>query len=923
MLKSANDHKQYRLISLSNGLTALLVSDATSELASAALAVNVGHFNDPIESQGLAHLLEHMLFLGTAKYPDDSEYQSFIRGHGGQNNAWTSSEFTNFFFSIENSYFEPALSRFCEFFISPTLSGQSIAKEISAVDSEFRLKLKDENRRVLAAIKETVNPAHPFRKFSVGNEQTLLNDHHVLESKLKQFYREQYCASKMKLVLCSNESLDQLEIAAKTHFEAIENRNLAAEFPDVDFTLAEQKNLKISIIPDKDVKRLSLNFAMPVEDSWYRSKPLSYIAYLLGHEGRGSLLSQLKSLGFVNSLSAGTGISGYNYKDFSISIGLTDLGYNHKDDIIALVFHYVELIKHQGIDCWRYTEKHSMISAAFEFQEQVRAIDLVSHLVINMFKYQDDDIIFGDYAMESFEPVTIGGCLDLISPDNLRLVIIAPNLTTNKVAPWYETAFSVAPISAQDHERWLALQSNHTMSLPEPNPFIVERLAYSPCRDCDPIPKILLKHQGLRLWHYQNDEFKVPKGHIYTAIDSDFAGQTPRLVALCHLYIEMLHDDLAEMTYPAEIAGMHYEIYPHQAGLTMHVSGYTPKLFLFFEMLITQIRQRNFTSIRFEEIKYQLNRTWQNSSRAKPINLLFQGLGSLLQPKQYPSEQLRAELASITLEELHQFITQLFQQVHLECYVQGDWNEKDVLLFGNSVHQQISAIATPIDEVKRQLIDINNRGTLIREFNSDSSDSAVIIYMQSSMADSYKVALFSLLNYFVAPQFFAEIRTNQQLGYLCGASYMPVNRHPGLMFYIQSPVASPSALVDAIDLFLSEFVEYLAALTDQQWQQGVAGLLTQIEAPDTSSHSRAHRHWLSIGNRDYQFNHRQKIAEQVQHINQIDLSNFVRKKLTSPVKDRLILCCYGNEIEDKQRLTQGHPIRELPLFKRQSMKFTL
>ncbi len=64
MYVSPNDNKHYRYITLPNALRVLLINDPQAHRSAAALSVNVGHFHDPVDRQGLAHFLEHMLFFG-------------------------------------------------------------------------------------------------------------------------------------------------------------------------------------------------------------------------------------------------------------------------------------------------------------------------------------------------------------------------------------------------------------------------------------------------------------------------------------------------------------------------------------------------------------------------------------------------------------------------------------------------------------------------------------------------------------------------------------------------------------------------------------------------------------------------------------------------------------------------------------------
>ena len=83
------------------------------------MVVGSGNLNDPVEVNGLAHFCEHMLFLGTEKYPEENYYSKKIASGGGQKNAATSEDYTQFYFDIKNEKFEEALDPFSQFFKTP------------------------------------------------------------------------------------------------------------------------------------------------------------------------------------------------------------------------------------------------------------------------------------------------------------------------------------------------------------------------------------------------------------------------------------------------------------------------------------------------------------------------------------------------------------------------------------------------------------------------------------------------------------------------------------------------------------------------------------------------------------------------------------------------------------------------------------
>ena len=171
--KSPADDKMYRALTLANGLRVLLVSDQKADTAAAALNVRVGHFSDPDSLPGLAHLCEHLLFLGTQKFPREGELETFLGRNGGRSNAFTANEETCFHFTVNAGALQGALDIFAQFFIAPLFSASCFERELSAVNSEHDKNLNTDSWRIGQALKLRYNQRHPLAKFGTGNIETL------------------------------------------------------------------------------------------------------------------------------------------------------------------------------------------------------------------------------------------------------------------------------------------------------------------------------------------------------------------------------------------------------------------------------------------------------------------------------------------------------------------------------------------------------------------------------------------------------------------------------------------------------------------------------------------------------------------------------------------------------------------------------
>ncbi len=125
-------------------------------------------------------------------------------------------------------------------------------------------------------------------------------------------------------------------------------------------------------------------------------------------------MSVLEKRGLITTLTAGGGINGATFREFTVGLNLTPKGQDHIDDIVTSVFQYLKLIQQHGLAEWRQQEKKAVLEMVFRYQEKSRPLDTVSYLVLNLSHYKPEDIIYGDYMMEQYDQPLIEQLLDYL-----------------------------------------------------------------------------------------------------------------------------------------------------------------------------------------------------------------------------------------------------------------------------------------------------------------------------------------------------------------------------------------------------------------------------------------------------------------------------------------------------------------------------
>tara|TARA_R110000737_G_scaffold36970_2_gene56767 strand:- start:5031 stop:7838 length:2808 start_codon:yes stop_codon:yes gene_type:complete len=904
--KSPNDAKQYQAKTLANGLRVLLVHNPESNKSAAALAVNVGHFDDPNHRQGLAHFLEHMLFLGTENFPDGSEYQKFINEHGGSNNAWTATEHTCFFFDIGHQHFSPAIERFGEFFTAPLLSEEFVNKERKNIDAEFKLKLKDDIRRLYDVHKETINQDHPFAKFSVGSSETLADKAgYNLREEVCDFFQENYQAHFMTLVLEGPQTVTELANLADLHFSKVKSNGITKVKISQPLYHAKHQQKWIHVQPVKNDQQLIISFAMPSIDKFYRQKPESIIAYLIGHEGSGSILSLLKSKQWALALTAGSGINGSNFKDFNISISLSELGEQHITAIVSMVFSYLNLLKKAPINAQYYQEKKALAELSFSYQEKLSPLDSVNQLVINMQHYPEQDYIFGDYVMDEQNQSTLNTLLDYMVATNVRIICISKHIhkqAHDNISKWYQVPYSVADIAQEQIEQWQQAPCLNELSLPNKNPYIVSRPKLIPAENEEGSaltpPKNICQQDGLNVWFKHDTSFNTPKGYIYLSIDSPAVIENASTIAMTRLFIDLYSDAVIEEHYDAELAGIHYHLYSHQSGLTLQISGISTKQEQLLPLLLASLMQNKFCQQTFELFKQQLLSHWNDAKNSKSISQLFAKLSAAMQPKSPSSQSLINALEKVDFKQFKSFVERLFDNTAVEVLIHGNWSKQSANKIITDIKQVFAGKLSQSNQVEIPCLDIQGQGTLTIPAELPEHDHAAVLYYPMANKDLRSIALTMLTNQLLSPIFFQEMRTEKQYGYLVGVGFIPINRYPGIAFYIQSPHTDSVTLTKAMEDFIARSNDYIANLPHEHWQHLQFGLASQLQEKDSNLRIKSQRYWAAICNKEASFNQKQALITIIQSLSISDVAEFLQQHFHgTKVKDRLSLLSYENDTQ--------------------------
>lgn len=384
--------------------------------------------------------------------------------------------------------YHEALDRFSQFSIAPLFTESATAREVQAVESEFRNAILEDSNRMDQLFRSAAAPGHPEQNFVFGNAASLWDEPIAagvdVRAALLAFHKEHYSANRMTLVLVAPAPLETLAAWVAALFGPIPNTHAPAATdayagrppygPAVTGRIFQ-------VVPIKERRWLCLRWMLPSLRHRYRTAPVDLIARRFQFSGPGSLRSALHARGWASSLKADTYESARHWHTLEVFVDLTEAGATPAatDEVIQSVFAYLRLLAVGGVTRRAYQDAADITHLDWTYQEREEPDSVAQTLAHRMHVIPDEHLLCEDPYYAEYDEALILDTLRRLTPTAALVMVMDPSFcgSTDRVEKWYGTAYSITRISDATLAAWATAAPWPELVVGPPNKFIPTDLA--------------------------------------------------------------------------------------------------------------------------------------------------------------------------------------------------------------------------------------------------------------------------------------------------------------------------------------------------------------------------------------------------------------------------------------------------------------
>jgi len=850
MILPKNENRIFNSELLDNGVKVVYVEDSLLDKTIVSVAVNIGSLANPKDYQGLAHFLEHMLFLGSKKYPEENTYEKAVKKFGGMSNAYTDHFHTVYYFSVFNNGIEEVTDIFSRFFIDPLFHEDSVNREINAVNAEHEKNINSDHWREYQLIKNISKENSSNNTFPTGNLETLKKE--GLRERMLQFYEKYYTSSNLHISIISNLKINKQKKIIHNTFGKIPMKQKEK------FTLMkpffDKENKTYEMIPLADIRQLNYYWEIPNEPRFRKNKLFLILAELLVRGTKNSFLNYLKVNGYIESLHSNVhqeeGIFGLNFN-------LTKTGLENMELIDGLLKY--ELDKLFSLDWKKIVEYYKKLyKINFDNLPKIDSLTLSHRLAVNLSFYSFNEVFSGDFLITNDTD-----SVDLIKSYILKShykIIIKKDSKLNKTIldPYYGTKYAL--INNIDSDK-VKFQSKLDLN----NSFLDLKTELINNLDCD--KPTLIKE---KTWYGGSSKFKeaIIKGCLILENPNFF--NTPKNYLLTHLTDSCLSFYLNQELF--NILSLNFNI-------SITTSSKYNSLIIHYSCPNDPIKYNNF-------INKTLNLIQTASIPSKvietKIDTLKKGLMNLnnsnpwdyskyfhvisVQSNEYLNSKLITELDKIKETDVKLFINQIFDDCSLTVFFYGNLTS-DQIPQNDIINKYVFNPHSNFPNIKI-IEDIN-----MHHPNQNEKNNCLTNYYFIGAFSPLKWLHLFITTLVLERKFHEELRTKKQLGYLVHLGMTNI----GDNFYLLEKIQSAKSC-NEISNEIKKFNDSIMDILEQTNLENIKiSAKNHLKEKENSIEDYFSKYFTEIISRKYLFDRKKIISQQLKNVTKDSLKDFINE----------------------------------------------
>ena len=839
MFLPKNEKRTFETIILENGIKTIYVQDEITDKTIVSVAVNVGSLSNPKKYQGLAHFLEHMLFLGSKKYPKEDYYETVLKQFGGSSNAYTDLFETVYYFSAFNDGIKVIMDVFSRFFIDPLFHKESVKREINAINNEHQKNINDDHWRQYQLFKNVAKIDNAYNTFPTGNFESLGESD--IREKMIEFWKKYYISSNINICIVSNLSIDEQKKLIKDTFSLIpkkEGSNFKLEKPIYDL-----KNVTYQMKPLSDVQYLNYFWEIPNDKEYNYNKLFNVLGDVLVKYNKNSLGNHLKVKGFIETL-----YCNYNNIEgiFILSFNLTKLGCKNLEYIDGTLKYALEEIFNN--DWYKILKYFSDIySINFKNMEKIDNLNLANLFSVNMSYYPLNEVFSGPFLIKNFEKDPVNKIKPYFSSCNFKILIINSPIKNPIIDKYYKTEYTLIKNIESKPIKFLFSINLDNIFL-DLKPKLIKNL------DCD--EPILIKD---KTWYGGCSKFNET-----TIIGSFILGnikffENEKSYLLTILAINCINFYLNQELFNIQTLNYNINIISKINYNSLIIEYSCPndpiKFNQFINMTFDLILNLNIPDEVINSKKETLKEDLKNYSNLNPWEYSAYYFNTISRSNDYLEDKLLKVLDEITIKDINKYSKDLISNSSITSFFYGNFIKDNL----PNVLDLNKYYFNPIVNLPQQKFvkEIN-----IKHPNKNEKSNCVSYYFFIGPFVPLNWLHAFIINLILERQFYNELRTKKQLGYLVNLS---LSNQADNYYFIQKIQSDKSCenIMKEIDIFNLTILNIIKKCNLDEYKKSAENYLNE---QDTTLNDSYERHFSEILSRKYLFDRKKIILQQMSNI---------------------------------------------------------